>query len=279
MRRFVLSGFFCIVTASLTFGQDILISDFSGTSPAENTPWTQTATLAPGVTFSGWMLGAGAQANSGDDDAFSFRIGGPASPESTLAEAIAEDEYIGFTLTPGSVLDLNGRRIAFSIQRESWHAPRQYALLSSVDGFAESAPLFTTGRFDSGDYSVNDSAFFLPPSGYDGLTGPVEFRLYAFAANYDHETRLTDFSITDFSGSVFSITISAATGGTVSANPAGTWFEEGTSVQVSAAPDPGYRFAGWTGDVTGFGNPVTVTLNADTTLTADCRNQIGRAHV
>jgi hypothetical protein len=61
---------------------------------------------------------------------------------------------------------------------------------------------------------------------------------------------------------------SAANGATA---PASGWFDQGTTVSISATPDPGYGFNGWsgtgTGSFTGWSNPANVTMNAPLTET------------
>jgi hypothetical protein len=56
-----------------------------------------------------------------------------------------------------------------------------------------------------------------------------------------------------------------------SVNPSGTsWVDEGASVQVSASPDAsgGYKFHGWTGDITSTDNPFSFVMDAPKMLTA-----------
>ena len=57
--------------------------------------------------------------------------------------------------------------------------------------------------------------------------------------------------------------------GTVTANPTGTSFVQGTVVTLTATPDAGTSFSGWTGACSGTAPTCTVTINADTTVTAN----------
>ncbi|RBW55199.1 hypothetical protein DS884_16345 [Tenacibaculum sp. E3R01] len=61
-----------------------------------------------------------------------------------------------------------------------------------------------------------------------------------------------------------------ATNGTVTTNPNPTngAYVDGTSVVLTATPNPGYQFDGWSGDATGTVNPVTIVMDADKTVTA-----------
>ncbi len=47
-----------------------------------------------------------------------------------------------------------------------------------------------------------------------------------------------------------------------------TDYPHGTLVELTAEPDTGWKFVGWSGDVSGEENPVTVTVEDETTVTA-----------
>ncbi len=50
--------------------------------------------------------------------------------------------------------------------------------------------------------------------------------------------------------------------------PADNQYTYGTSVSLTATPDPGYRFANWSGDLTGAQNPKSLTMDGDKSVTA-----------
>ncbi|MBI3880630.1 MAG: immunoglobulin domain-containing protein [Verrucomicrobia bacterium] len=58
------------------------------------------------------------------------------------------------------------------------------------------------------------------------------------------------------------------TGGKVLRNPNQTNFASGTTVILTAVPDPGYGFTGWSGDATGTNNPTSVVINGNKTVFA-----------
>lgn len=62
------------------------------------------------------------------------------------------------------------------------------------------------------------------------------------------------------------LTTTAGPGGSVSG---GGTFPAGTVVAVTAAPDASSEFAGWSGDVGGMDNPLSVTLDRDRTVRAE----------
>ncbi|NLD72420.1 MAG: hypothetical protein GX649_06850, partial [Chloroflexi bacterium] len=56
--------------------------------------------------------------------------------------------------------------------------------------------------------------------------------------------------------------------GRVDVSPAKDVYDEGEVVTLTAVPDPGWSFVGWSGDLTGSDNPATITVNDDITITA-----------
>ncbi|MDD8025525.1 MAG: SBBP repeat-containing protein [Acidobacteriota bacterium] len=67
----------------------------------------------------------------------------------------------------------------------------------------------------------------------------------------------------------YTLTISAGHGGTTNPVPGTYTYVEGTVVSVQAAAQSGYRFGSWSGDVTGSSGSISVTMNANKTVTAN----------
>ena len=63
--------------------------------------------------------------------------------------------------------------------------------------------------------------------------------------------------------------------GTVTRNPNNSYYAKGTSVQLTATANTGYKFIGWEGDASGSTSPVTVTMNKDLTVTAKFQLESG----
>ena len=233
----------------------LLECDFTGASPGVNTPWTETRVQRADLDFSGWAGGPGTIGVSAVDDAFGYYIIAE-SEVSTLAEAVADEEYISCTVSGSSQapLDLSYTRISFSIERLSWHAPRRYAVFTSATGFAPGDEVFTTAAVENADLSERDWSFFLPAMNFEAVEA-IEFRIYAFDARYaSHETSLKTFGI--HAGlPTRTLSLRATEGGRATANPEGTRFSRGDTILLTATPDEGYRFAGWSGMVNGLGNP------------------------
>jgi uncharacterized repeat protein (TIGR02543 family) len=61
----------------------------------------------------------------------------------------------------------------------------------------------------------------------------------------------------------------AATGSSVTKSPDKAAYALGEKVILKAAADDGYEFAGWSDGLSGTGNPVTIIMHANRTVTAN----------
>ena len=66
----------------------------------------------------------------------------------------------------------------------------------------------------------------------------------------------------------YTLSVNTGGGGTVSRSPDQASYAPGTLVQVTATPNSGFVFTGWSGAVTGTTNPVSVTMDANKSVTA-----------
>jgi uncharacterized repeat protein (TIGR02543 family) len=104
--------------------------------------------------------------------------------------------------------------------------------------------------FSAGDYSVQLNNF-----------GPAGSVVVADAV------RVIPTSASAVSG--FSINAIAAYGGKVTKNPDQTSFEKNAEVMLTAKANDGYVFDGWSGDATGYRNPLRLLMNTNKTVTAN----------
>jgi hypothetical protein len=188
-----------IFTLRTIGGPNTLVeTDFRGTNPAQNLPWMPTYVLADDLAYSGWNRGTGVFSEDGDNS-FVWSLNMPADEAyATLALAVAEDEYLAMSVQPypGFLLNLRNAEIRFTIRRVDWHAPRRYAVFTSIEGFADGSQVFTSHHtYDVGTHL--EFVFSLPDTtAYNTVSGPVEFRLYGFRGQYGgHKTSLTDFKL------------------------------------------------------------------------------------
>lgn len=163
----------------------ILESNLEGTNPGRALPWESTYTRAIGLDFSGITRGSGIIPADGDD-MIAFSVNAPPEEaDSTLALAVADNEYLAFTVAPpeGSTLDLAGHELRLGLRRIDYHAPRRFALLASSDGFQEAQAVFLSPRIDSTD--DQELRIVLPDtSSWRNLSQPVEFRLYGYGGQW-----------------------------------------------------------------------------------------------
>jgi len=71
----------------------------------------------------------------------------------------------------------------------------------------------------------------------------------------------------NFAINTYTLTVNA-TNGSVTRDPDLTDYPHGTEVTLTAVPDPGYHFTGWSGDASGTDNPVDITMDGNKTVTA-----------
>jgi uncharacterized repeat protein (TIGR02543 family) len=119
-----------------------------------------------------------------------------------------------------------------------------------------STPTASYGTVYSGPISVSSSMTIRAVAYLSGwATSPVSTGAYTITGTEPPPTNYT-------------LTVNAANG-TVVKNPNQTSYASGTSVQLTATANSGYTFTGWSGDITGTANPVTVTMNSNKTITAN----------
>ncbi len=242
-------------------------SDFTGTAPGANTPWTATKVLAPQVSFGGVALGGGAVGDAGIHNAFGFSISAGSNP-STLTEALAQNHYASFSLgASGPPLDLGEAQIEFAVQRRSFHAPRAFVVMTSVGGYAAGAEVLTSPTLDNGDMGVHRFTAVLPRTGYASISS-IEVRIYCVGARYGgHAVALSDLVVT-VGVPAFSLTLTAGAGGGLTASPTQALYGANAAVTVQATPAPGFRFAGFGGALRGSANPGVLAMRRDTAVSA-----------
>jgi hypothetical protein len=107
----------------------------------------------------------------------------------------------------------------------------------------------------------------LPASGhaFAGWSGHL-----SGTANPATLTMSADRSVTASFAAVptYTLTVTSEGGGSVALSPPGGVHPQGTTVSLTALPDSGFVFAGWSGDLTGSANPASLVMSADRDVTA-----------
>jgi hypothetical protein len=66
----------------------------------------------------------------------------------------------------------------------------------------------------------------------------------------------------------YSLDVTVDGQGSVNFSPEGGEYVEGTTVELTAVPNDGFKFVDWKGDIESMDNPLTVTMDSDISLTA-----------
>ena len=152
-------------------------------------------------------------------------------------------------------------------------SPTEYSLtISSTSGGNVTTPGEGIFTYDEGKVvSLNAT----PDAGYRFVnwTGNVSTVSNITAAS-TNITMNGDYSITANFVALYDLTTSSTAGGNVTSPGEGTFaYDEGTVVDLVAAPDSGYGFVNWTGDVGTIGNvsaaSTNITMNGDYSITAN----------
>ncbi|WP_421762653.1 polysaccharide lyase family 7 protein [Ekhidna sp.] len=69
-------------------------------------------------------------------------------------------------------------------------------------------------------------------------------------------------------GVQYTLSTSTTGEGSISLNPSGGSYAENTVVSLTATPSSGYQFDGWSGDLSGRQNPVSITMDSDKSVEA-----------
>lgn len=139
----------------------------SSTIPAPTT----VIDLADGL--SGTSLARGAGVNQISNTPFSSR--GWTGVD--LADAIANNDYVEWTLTVDAGKSLNLSNIEMKYAGASSNSPTMMAVLMSTDNFATFSTVFTDSAVATTDEIADEALSF------SGLTGTVSFRTYAWGAS------------------------------------------------------------------------------------------------
>lgn len=107
----------------------------------------------------------------------------------TLASAITQASYAGFTITPSAGFSLSLTNLSTWLRTQN--DPKTFALMSSLTGFTASSTVLASTIAD-GNVGVRQSAS-LSAAVFQNMTTPVEFRWYIY-----HPTGSGDFQARGF---------------------------------------------------------------------------------
>lgn len=196
-----------------------------------------------------------------------------AYPAGTSVTAIAA-QNVGYTFTnwtdlsTGAVLSTSPNYTFVLSANRSLRANftlNTYTLTTSgVNGTVTRAPDQPT--YNHGSTVVLTAT---PSTGFvfSGWTGDATGLTNPLTVTMDRNKTITA-NFTAIPVDAFTLTV-IATNGSVTKNPNTPTYASGSTVQLTATANTGFKFTGWSGDATGSTNPLTVTMNANKTITAN----------
>ena len=167
------------------------------------------------------------------------------------------------TANPVTVV-MNGNKIATATFEQ--RTIPEYSLATNVNGQGTVAKTPSAASYASGT-SVRLTA--APAAGWEfvGWSGAVGGSATPATLLMDGN-KIVTATFAQTASPQYNLAVARQGEGTVSLNPAGGTYDEGTSVSLSAAPAAGWTFAGWVGAVNGSRNPATVNMTGHKVVTA-----------
>jgi uncharacterized repeat protein (TIGR02543 family) len=171
------------------------------------------------------------------------------APPSALPEKIpaftAQFDYFFFTSDP--VIPEDGDRNTLTLS-------------ANGDGSVEASP---EGPYDCFD---NVSVTAIPNTGWEfaNWSGDLSSSINPESITMDGSKSVT----ANFDAFEYTLTSNVVGNGTVIKDPDQTTYHYNDVVTMTGEPDPGWSFAGWSGDVSSSDNPIDITIQGDTNITA-----------
>src|SRR5256886_2934207 len=111
----------------------------------------------------------------------------------------------------------------------------------------------------------------VPTGRFDGLIDDAQIYNYALASsevNFLFQHPGQEIAPHELPPGQWRLNTIAGAGGTITRDPDLAKYTTGASVTLTAVPDTGFTFAGWSGDATGTNNPITITMTGNKTVSA-----------
>ncbi|QDU89684.1 Arylsulfatase precursor [Pirellulimonas nuda] len=189
----------------------LLAFNFSGAqdnnagSSTLGSPLTRTSTLDPSLAVvQGFQNGSGVgfrePNGGGTNKGNEWNTNG--FETFALDDAIAANDYMGFVVAPAPGLEMLLDEVSFTFWRNGQNAPSEYAILTSIDGFASSEALVTTSiqhANQGGPNLANPATLTADYTGGDWVTS-LDVRLYAWQDRDPVSTGHTHFVAANLSG-------------------------------------------------------------------------------
>ncbi|MCF8363106.1 MAG: hypothetical protein K9G70_10840 [Prolixibacteraceae bacterium] len=172
-HKTVLTGFYLVVSA-FAFSQAIVENNIEGENPYLDNPFTAGQVVDEKLLFSG--IGR-------SDTIEGYEALDRYNAHLWNTEELDEERYFTLIITPRANCYIDFLSFEFSAQ-SSTTGPVAVALRSSIDDFTENI----------GIPAINGGFIDMTSEGFQGVDGPIEFRIYAWGATTEAGT----FSVNDF---------------------------------------------------------------------------------
>lgn len=144
-------------------------------------------------------------------------------------------------------------------------APVQYDLATNTVGQGNISLSPAGGTYAEG---TTVSANAKPADGwqFDGWSGDASGTDTAISILMDRNKSITA-TFSQIAGQ-FTLATNTVGQGSISLNPAGGTYADGTTVSATATPAAGWQFSGWSGDATSSTNPISILMDRNKSITA-----------
>ncbi len=95
------------------------------------------------------------------------------------------------------------------------------------------------------------------------ISGSGKSRAYSFDNNGTPPEIVIKYALPNYT-----LTTNTSGAGNIQLSPSGGIYLEGETVTLTAVPESGYQFDGWSGDISGAQNPDSIIMNSDKNITA-----------
>lgn len=223
--------------------------------------------VGPGLTPSGTGTPAGGSTQT------KFK------PSNNNSSEFSLDDALVMTITPKKGITFKPTSVSFQASKHGTGGGNIGLEVKRGDLSVMVNDALNPARNNTGD-GINFTLFNETVSGFDASSDPLTVVLYINKLASNKELGFADITVSGVAdGRVVSVPVysfsmkTAVEGaGSLSCSPAGSSFDEGTQLTVSATENFGYHFASWTdatGAVVSEANPYTFAIMADTELTAN----------
>ena len=158
-------------------------------------------------------------------------------------------------------------RLRATITKLSAASAKIDVTLNSIDEYGNVGNLVVSGSIPNTDLLPNTSENEVPNASYFNAATmwPAYKNYQAISGGADNAY----FEVlTDVTPIQYSLTVNKTGNGNVTKNPDKTLYDNNETVELTAVPETGWEFSGWTGDLTGNANPVNVTMDNNKVVTA-----------